>query len=61
MKQRWSRKQVKEKVAMFTNHLDRWHKPEDEKSLHFFTEKLFIMDFKGAQSVTIDTEVLFNL
>lgn len=61
MKQRWSRKQIEDKVNMFTRHVDKRHEPADETSLHFFTEKLFVMDVKQTKSITIETEQLFNL
>lgn len=59
MNQRWSKKQVQEKVDMFTRHLS-FHASElDEKSLYFFTEKLNIMNVKNTKSITIKTEELY--
>lgn len=53
MKQRWSKKQIQQKVNMFTRHLNIRPNKDDEKSLLFFTEKLNGMIVKNTKSINI--------
>lgn len=61
MKQRWSKKQIEDKVNMFKRHTDLNGDPLDEQSLQFFKEKLTVMESKQSKSISIDTKDLFCL
>lgn len=61
MKQRWRKRQIQQKVDMFTKYLSIHPNEADEKALLFFTEKLNVMKVKNTKSITIEMKQLFNL